>query len=196
LDNSKLMFQHRRANVEVGAHPYNIVLELGADFNQGRYVDDDLLASHRDMRGRNMLCEIVFLLDAPLEEGNTLTQVGPSAMKPVVQMQPSPISGAVFNEMNDIKNRMLAWLQAVPLPGRSLDLQLAGLGGVAHEVGTLRMGEDPNASVVDTDLKFHGYDNLYACDLSVFPTSPAANPTLTLAALAIRLAEHLGGMGV
>ncbi|WP_347404152.1 GMC oxidoreductase [Nodosilinea sp. P-1105] len=35
------------------------------------------------------------------------------------------------------------------------------------------------------------YDNLYACDLSVFLPSPAANPTLTLVALAIRLAEHL-----
>lgn len=48
-----------------------------------------------------------------------------------------------------------------------------------------------NDGVVDTNLKFLGYDNLYACDLSVFPTSPAANPTLMLAAMAIRLAEHL-----
>jgi choline dehydrogenase-like flavoprotein len=48
-----------------------------------------------------------------------------------------------------------------------------------------------NDGVVDTNLKFLSYDNLYACDLSVFPTSPAANPTLTLAALAMRLAEHL-----
>ena len=36
-----------------------------------------------------------------------------------------------------------------------------------------------------------GISGIYACDLSVFPTSPAANPTLTLAALAIRLADHL-----
>jgi choline dehydrogenase-like flavoprotein len=44
---------------------------------------------------------------------------------------------------------------------------------------------------VDENLKFHAYDNLYACDLSVFPTSPAANPTLTLAALSLRLADHI-----
>jgi choline dehydrogenase-like flavoprotein len=44
---------------------------------------------------------------------------------------------------------------------------------------------------VNTNLKFHAYNNLYACDLSVFPTSPATNPTLTLAALAVRLADHL-----
>ena len=45
--------------------------------------------------------------------------------------------------------------------------------------------------VVDADLKFLAYDNLYACDNSVFPTSPAVNPSLTLAALALRLAGTL-----
>jgi choline dehydrogenase-like flavoprotein len=45
--------------------------------------------------------------------------------------------------------------------------------------------------VVDADLRFAEYENLYACDNSVLPTSPAANPTLTLAALALRLAAHL-----
>ena len=47
------------------------------------------------------------------------------------------------------------------------------------------------AGVVDPDLKFVGYDNLFVCDNSVFPASPAANPSLTLAALALRLANHL-----
>ena len=81
-------------------------------------------------------------------------------------------------------------LGGIPLAGEDLNLKLAGLGGVAHEVGTLRLsaGDD---GVVDTNLKFLSYDNLYACDLSVFPSSPAANPMLTLAALAIRLADHL-----
>ena len=45
--------------------------------------------------------------------------------------------------------------------------------------------------VVDADLKLLAYDNLYACDNSVFPTSPAANPSLTMVALALRLADHL-----
>ena len=93
--------------------------------------------------------------------------------------------------MNDLKNRIISDFGGVALANESLDLIQAGLGGVAHEVGSLRMGDDPGNSVVNTNLKFHDYDNLYACDLSVFPTSPAANPTLTLAALAARLAEHL-----
>jgi choline dehydrogenase-like flavoprotein len=72
-----------------------------------------------------------------------------------------------------------------------LGLQEAVLGGVAHEVGSVRMAETAQGGVVDSNLKFHGVPNLYACDLSVFPTSPAANPTLALAALALRLAETL-----
>jgi choline dehydrogenase-like flavoprotein len=56
------------------------------------------------------------------------------------------------------------------------------------QVGTLRLGPD---GVLDSDLRYKGVDSLRVCDLSVFPTSPAANPTLTLAALAMRLAEQL-----
>jgi choline dehydrogenase-like flavoprotein len=45
--------------------------------------------------------------------------------------------------------------------------------------------------VVDEDLRFADVENLYACDNSVFPASPAANPSLTTVALALRLATHL-----
>jgi len=62
----------------------------------------------------------------------------------------------------------------------------------AHFCGTVRMGNDPNHSVVDADLKVWGVDNLYVCDASAFPTSGNANPGLTIAALAMRLARHLG----
>jgi choline dehydrogenase-like flavoprotein len=71
-------------------------------------------------------------------------------------------------------------------------LDEALLGAVAHEVGTLRVTDD-GTGVVDHNLRFLGYDNLYACDNSVFPSSPAANPTLALTALALRLAKHLTG---
>ncbi len=47
------------------------------------------------------------------------------------------------------------------------------------------------AGVVDENLRYYGYDNLFVCDLSVFPTSPAANPTLTLAVLSLRLVDHV-----
>jgi choline dehydrogenase-like flavoprotein len=65
-------------------------------------------------------------------------------------------------------------------------------GTVHHAGGTLRMSDD-GSGVVDEDLKFEGLERLYCCDVSVFPTIPAANPSLTLAALALRLADTLAG---
>lgn len=72
-------------------------------------------------------------------------------------------------------------------------MKLADFGVVAHEVGTMRMSRDEHdvKGVVDKNLKYIGVDNLYVCDLSIFPVSPPANPTLTLAALALRLADYL-----
>jgi len=67
----------------------------------------------------------------------------------------------------------------------------AELGGGRHHMGTTRMHEDPKQGVVDADSRVHGLDNLYLAGSSVFPTAGAANPTLTLVALALRLADHL-----
>jgi choline dehydrogenase-like flavoprotein len=60
-----------------------------------------------------------------------------------------------------------------------------------HFIGTTRMAADPKKGVVDPDCKVFDIDNLYIASSSVFPTSSHANPTLTIVALAIRLADHL-----
>jgi choline dehydrogenase-like flavoprotein len=60
-----------------------------------------------------------------------------------------------------------------------------------HHIGTARMGRDPRSSVVDADCRVHGIDNLYIAGSATFPTSSQANPTLTVVALALRLAAHL-----
>jgi choline dehydrogenase-like flavoprotein len=60
-----------------------------------------------------------------------------------------------------------------------------------HHAGTTRMSSDPAQGVVDADLKVHGISNLYIASTSVFPTSSCANPTLTMMALCIRLADYL-----
>src|SRR5262245_9475438 len=62
-----------------------------------------------------------------------------------------------------------------------------------HIMGTLRMGSDPSGSVVDPQGRFHDVDNLYACDGSVFPTSSGYNPTLTIIAVALRVAHGIAG---
>ena len=61
----------------------------------------------------------------------------------------------------------------------------------SHHMGTTRMGSDPKSSVVDLNCKIHGVDNVYVAGASVFAMSGCANPTMTLVALAIRLADHL-----
>ena len=71
---------------------------------------------------------------------------------------------------------------------------LLGIGVFSHEVGTMRMDGPKGKGVVDDDLKVHGFENLYVCDLSVFPVCQPANPTRTLAALCLRLAKHLVSM--
>jgi choline dehydrogenase-like flavoprotein len=53
------------------------------------------------------------------------------------------------------------------------------------------MGTDITESVVDTDLKVHGLDNLHVASCAVFPSGGSSNPTFTMMALAMRLADHL-----
>lgn len=65
------------------------------------------------------------------------------------------------------------------------------LNWVGHHMGTTRMSGDPNAGVVDADCRVHGVANLFVASSSVFPTSGFANPTLTILALSLRLADHL-----
>ncbi|MFY2628654.1 GMC family oxidoreductase, partial [Achromobacter dolens] len=60
-----------------------------------------------------------------------------------------------------------------------------------HHIGTARMGNDPRDSVVNADCRVHETPNLYVAGSAVFPTSGQANPTLTIVALALRLADHL-----
>lgn len=68
-----------------------------------------------------------------------------------------------------------------------------GISGVSHQCGTLRFGTDPTTSVLDTHCKAHDLDNLYVVDGSFFPSSSAVNPSLTIMANALRVADHISG---
>ena len=67
------------------------------------------------------------------------------------------------------------------------------IGGTAHQAGTMVFGHDPATSVLDLNCKAHELDNLYVTDASFFPSIGAVNPTLTIIANALRVAEHLVG---
>jgi len=60
-----------------------------------------------------------------------------------------------------------------------------------HTCGTCRFGEDPSASVLDRNNRSHDLSNLYVVDASFFPSSGGTNPSLTIAANALRAAEAM-----
>ncbi|AJP58922.1 FAD-dependent oxidoreductase [Pandoraea vervacti] len=62
-----------------------------------------------------------------------------------------------------------------------------------HHIGTARMGADPATSVVDANGRLHEAENVFIAGAAVFPTSGQANPTLSIVALALRMAAHLQG---
>lgn len=64
---------------------------------------------------------------------------------------------------------------------------------LAHACGTCRFGDDPRTSVLDATNRAHGMENLYIVDSSFFPSSTGTNPSLTIAANALRVAAHITG---
>jgi choline dehydrogenase-like flavoprotein len=74
--------------------------------------------------------------------------------------------------------------------GRAITSEKAG-GGGCHNMGVARMSADPEDGVTNRWGQAHDVPNLFVSDGSVFSSSAAANPTLTIVALAIRQADHI-----
>ncbi|MEA2389444.1 MAG: hypothetical protein QOG41_2217 [Thermoleophilaceae bacterium] len=87
-------------------------------------------------------------------------------------------------------------LTGVPLVPGGPGSDLEGPNTTAHIMGTARMGDDPRTSVTDAFGRLHELDNVYVGDGSVFASSGGGNPTLTIMALSLRMAEHVGGRRV
>ena len=96
-----------------------------------------------------------------------------------------------FKRLNLGRMRAAAWLSD-PSPEWPVDDTVSKhpIAGY-HHMGTTRMSAAPASGVVDANCRVHGYGNLYIAGSSVFTTAGWANPTLTIVALALRLADHL-----
>jgi choline dehydrogenase-like flavoprotein len=66
-----------------------------------------------------------------------------------------------------------------------------GISAVAHQNGTTRFGPDPATSVLDVNCRLHDVDNTYVVDAGFFVSSAAVNPTLTIIANSLRVADHV-----
>jgi len=185
---AKVMLRHK--NADVNAHPYNIELLIGAKYWDARHADDDLWDVHiGDARPAQV--EIKFIFDSTLNDHNHITYLG-EGTKVQVCVNRNESGSGLKNELVEVRNEILGAL-GVTCPSntyKSEEWSEGVFGSVHHAGGSLRMSDD-GTGVVDENLRFLSYENLYCCDVSVFPTVPAANPSLTLVALAQRLADHL-----
>jgi choline dehydrogenase-like flavoprotein len=91
--------------------------------------------------------------------------------------------GSEFGRLNLGRIQIPQWLEE--------DGDSEWSGGSYHHMGTTRMAENPKMGVVNENCQIHGLSNLYVAGSSIFPTSGFVNPTLTIIALALRLADHL-----
>ena len=93
--------------------------------------------------------------------------------------------GTEFGRLKTGRVRAHNWLLA------DSDAWGKNLWGGNHHMGTTRMADAPRFGVVDKNCRVHEVANLYIAGSSVFPTGGYANPTLTIVALALRLANHM-----
>jgi choline dehydrogenase-like flavoprotein len=94
-------------------------------------------------------------------------------------------------EIVDAELRRLGIGELEPLPPELVESWPDNLEGGWHQLGMTRMDPDPRRGVVNTDGRLHEVGNLFVTGGSVFPTVGAAPPTLTIVAMALRLADHL-----
>lgn len=95
------------------------------------------------------------------------------------------------SELEQLRVRVAAALESAALGRVECDTSAVPDPNAHHHAGTTRMAETARWGVVDADCRVHGLENLYVAGASIFPTAGFANPTLTIVALATRLAECL-----
>lgn len=110
-----------------------------------------------------------------------------------IQLSYTPNNREAYNRIKSKLKKMFDELGAIDTDFRQVQFAGYDLGinGVSHQNGTMRFGTDPVSSVLDVNCKAHDLDNLYVVDASFFPSCGAVNPSLTIMANAIRVADHL-----
>jgi choline dehydrogenase-like flavoprotein len=172
---------------ETGERPFNVELLVNPMYWDFRHSDDEVARQLAEERGPSKL-EVKFIFDSPLEDGNWVRSRG-VGQKLDLFVRPNETARSFLDEIAGLRSKLFSALD-VPVPEAKSWWRLGNEGTVHHAGGTLRMS-DNHSGVVDECLRFESYSNLYACDVSVFPSIPAANPSLTRVALALRLADHL-----
>ncbi|MCG3200950.1 MAG: 6'''-hydroxyparomomycin C oxidase [Gammaproteobacteria bacterium] len=167
--------------------PHSSVQPLGF----GSDVIASLLPSGLPRRAARPLAEHAYGFFLQTEDGshpdNRVIAEGAGARLPRLDYDPRRTPEALREHAHVVASFRRALLKAGLLGvGRRI-----GLAGTAHACGTLVAGRDPRRSVVDANGRVHGMENLYVVDGSVLPRSSRVNPSLTIYAWAMRVADRL-----
>ncbi|WP_051478972.1 GMC family oxidoreductase [Arthrobacter sp. H5] len=188
-DHAKLMIQH--ADAADQNHPYNIEVMVNYQYWDRRVADEDLWQQVIVQAMNKVSVDVQFFFPSHLNDNNQVT-FDPAVGKLSVYTEAN--EGGLRYE-SEVREAAVE-LQKVIGKGRqaaiSRSLRYFSGAQIGHSGGTMRMGRAAS-SVVDETQRVHSYDNLYVADLSVFPSILAAKPSLTLAALSLRLADTVLG---
>ncbi|REK17743.1 MAG: GMC family oxidoreductase [Planctomycetota bacterium] len=163
-------------------HPFNVEVVVNPVYWHVRSSDPELFRGAQPSK-----IKMTFTFASLLDDANFVRSRG-NGRKLAVHVRPNETGRPHFDAARHTRNAILASLD-VPFTAEE-GMGYGNEGTVHHAGGTLRTSGD-GTGVVDSQLKFEAYDNLYCADPSVWPFIPAANPVLTLVALTMRLAEHL-----
>lgn len=180
-DRHAKVFMYRK-DATVNRHPFNVEVLINPTFWHIRNSDDDL----QHVPNPSTI-EMKFIFGSLLDDDNLVRSNG-IGKKLSVKVKRNATGEPHFNDARKTRNAILSSL-GVPFTAQE-GMGYGNEGTVHHAGGTMRMSGD-GSGVVNADLKFEAYDNLYCADPSVWPSIPAANPALTLAALSLRLSKHL-----
>jgi len=134
--------------------------------------------------------------DPPFAENRVWEETKSAGTPPGEPARRAPIAFtySVSPELRARSRRKRQFLAAAFAPNRVLFLLPAGTPNLGHPMGTCRMGSDPALSVVDPHGQVWGHPGLYIGDAAVFPSSGGVGPSLTVAALGLRLADHVASV--
>lgn len=147
---------------------------------------------HLDLHIRESGCLLDLMRECEPDPANRLTLDGRTRDpfgRPSVRLRvnPTPIDVETATRSEAVRRAALEQLTAGGGRSEAVDLHWF------HPAGTCRMGASEATGVVDSNCRVFGLENLFVLGASVFPTSGCVNPTLTIVALAFRLADHIVG---
>ncbi len=177
---AKVFLHHKRATFD--DHPFNVEALVNPEYWHVRSSDDDLVPNPNLSKFK-----MTFSFASLLDDRNRLSSRG-VGKKLSVNVHRNGSGERHFDAARDTRNKILASLR-IPFTADE-GMGYGNEGTVHHAGGTMRMSGNATG-VVNADLRFEAYDNLYCADPSVWPFIPAANPSLSLVALSLRLAGHL-----